>query len=183
MSLFDRIDAHPKLAQISRLTCEENSAAVAFCNGLLPNDDNNRKYRILKLDAYYNTIDFATPPPSVDCLIIIERDGGFEIVIVELKDLSRPKQLKPLAQLERKFASVVAFISEEFREIFISGDVRFTRLQAWVVLAGFSETGEPAEFERRLRGTVVDRLSAFRPLELQGLIAAVEPKLTQALVC
>ena len=181
--LLNEIDAHPELFGITRQTCEENESLVVFCENLLERRDEGAGFRILKLDEYYSTARMHNPPPAPDCLIIIEDEGGYRVIVVELKDVRRPKYLKPLDKLEQKFQTAVDFLTSEFRDTFDAGRHGFIEFRCWLVLAGFGGNGTNTNFDRRIAGTLIDGLTSVKPLRFGALASAIVPKSTATRIC
>jgi hypothetical protein len=120
--MFDTIICHSELGGLMRLCCQENRMLIEFdaCyynNELL----NHEKVIILKIDAYYNTMDMATPPPSIDCLIIVKCDDGtYTYYLVELRDVTGTMKIKPRVMMP-KFETVINdFFKKRFPEVFLS---------------------------------------------------------------
>jgi len=176
MSLFDRIDQDPDVFFLTRQSCSENDASISLCHNLISKfNSSNGGYRIIKLDSYYDTIKFAKPPKAPDCLIIIERNGRFEIIVVELKDVSKPANLKPLSEIREKFDVVARFIEKDFPHVFIADDIVYERLENWLVVAGFDLS--------KAKGLFVDALAGKGLVRVGGLTAPIQVKSSGTEIC
>lgn len=114
--LFEKILQTPELLRITASYCSENDMEVCLCPSL--KDEN---IIILKIDDYYSTHNgMNSPPPSIDCLIIVkcEQEECYNIFLVELKDISSPKYFET-DNVKKKFETTVDdFLKNRFKDIF-----------------------------------------------------------------
>jgi hypothetical protein len=163
--MLDAIEQNLELHGISRRTCAENTVEVAICSALLAGDDlDDSSIKILKVDDYYNTKNFAMPPKSVDCLVVVRcASGSFELTLVELRDVSSTKGVKP-SEIIRKFeATFLKFMSEDFGAIFGSPADTISRIRAWLVTDPFRASGlSDEQYRCKIKGTVLDFYQSAR---------------------
>lgn len=87
--MIEKIIDNPVLQPFLSKTCCENDIGISLADDILPEN-----YIIIKVDSYYNSLSFPNEnydktPPSPDCLIIRRcKEGGFGLVIGELKNIS-----------------------------------------------------------------------------------------------
>lgn len=103
--MIEKIIDNPVLQPFLSKTCCENNICITFATDVSPDD-----YIVIKVDEYYNSLPFSNQgddktPPSPDCLIIRRcKEGGFGLVIGELKNISSSKDFKT-ANLIAKFST------------------------------------------------------------------------------
>lgn len=125
--LLQKIRQDERLKPLLRDKCEDEGVCVEI-------DKSSAKdgYIILKLDSFYNTTDFATPPPSPDCFII-QRCAGtdkYGITIVELKGIHNSDGFK-VENMKAKFETCFQeFMLKDFKNYF---NRDFTRIQLYFV--------------------------------------------------
>lgn len=177
--MFDAIINNPDLFSIRREECSENGVCVEFCDEI----GGAENYIILKVDDYYNTSNFATPPKAVDCLIVIKRDHGYEIVLVELKNVSSTKSIKP-GEIEPKFLSTIQdFMGSDFSDIF-SGDYDLVGFKTLLVADPWGWANLDSEtFKRRIKGSLIDRYLMRKPLVFRGLSSQIKVEMPDPVLC
>ncbi len=186
MQMFEQIDQHPDLYGILRGTCEENSLCIAFCDLLKCGgeiDDN--KVRILKIDSYYNSSRMHNPPPSIDCLIIVNLgENRFDFYLIELRDVTITGLVHPVA-IVPKFRTVVEkFFHEDFSEIFLSSSYQLNRFKLWLVTDPFHAASLTEEqYKKKIEGTVLEIYQTLKPLKFRDKIAMIEPKRPVPEIC
>lgn len=102
-------------------TCCENDICV--------NLDNIEDYIIIKVDKYYNSLNIAERPPSIDCLIInkCKDNNTYAATLVELKNTNK----FDLENLIGKFETTLThFMSEKFSELLY---VDYKKIQLYYV--------------------------------------------------
>lgn len=113
--LLQKIRQNERLKPLLRDRCEDEGICVEIDKNI-PKED----YVILKLDSFYNTINFATPPPSPDCFII-QRCAGIDkygITIVELKGINNSDGFK-VENMKAKFETCFQeFMLKDFKNYF-----------------------------------------------------------------
>lgn len=85
--MINLITSDEKCFPITFGTLEENDIKIEFGSSLTDQtgDIDTEKVAILKPDQYYNTIDFATPPKSVDGIVLVKDSDKYHLYIAELK--------------------------------------------------------------------------------------------------
>ncbi|KAB2915929.1 MAG: hypothetical protein F9K23_09350 [Bacteroidetes bacterium] len=109
--MLNKIETDPELSKIIVCECCENGVCVTIDKKIDRND-----YIILKPDNYYNTKNFAVPPPSADCIIIRKcKDNGWGLTIAELKNIQTSSNFE-LENLTEKFKTCLNdFIQNRFK--------------------------------------------------------------------
>jgi hypothetical protein len=175
--MFNKIMHNQQLWSIMCHDCSENNASVAFDNSLLINGFlNNEKILILKPDNYYNTKNFATPPKSPDCLILIShaQKARYDLYLVELRNVTSSSGLKPKDIIE-KFETMVNQFFPEFSTIFYLS--KYKKISFYLVTTypkGGSELS-PEEYRTKIKGSVLDILGSAKPLKLFGRAILIQP--------
>ncbi len=122
--MLDAIIKDDDLFQIIRLDCNENGICIQICDKLLNNSGNliEGLIKILKIDAYYSSKRMREETPkSIDCLIITKTgEKQFGLKLVELKNVSNAKNLRP-NKIRQKFETTInEFLSKKFSHIFLN---------------------------------------------------------------
>lgn len=111
--MIDRIKKHKVLSQFTDTTCCENDICVSFDKKIDPKD-----YVIIKVDQYYNSLNIAKRPASVDCLIVRKcTPRGLGLTLVELKNIETSQRFT-IANLKEKFETTIHdFMERKFRNV------------------------------------------------------------------
>jgi hypothetical protein len=132
--LFQRINDNPALNAIVCAECSEFDEEKQTSIGInidprIPADD----VIILKVDAFYNSLNIERRPKSPDCLILVTcPNGGFALTIVELKNTV----LFDTIEIIEKFETCLTdFMTVQFPEYF---DIDFQRIH--LVLVSLKES-------------------------------------------
>lgn len=175
--MFDKIMLNQKLGAIVCHDCSENNTAVDFDSTLLMNgflDD--KKVLILKPDSYYNTRDFATPPPSPDCLILINyaTEARYDLYLIELKDVKDTTQLKYDIIVE-KFKTMIEQFFPKFSSVFYLP--KYKSIQFYLVTTYPKNSGQlsQADYYSRIAGSALDAYGSRKPLKLFNKAVLIQP--------
>jgi hypothetical protein len=155
--MFDKIVNHPELFSIVCGSCSENNAHVEFDDALKINGEiDDSKVLILKPDSFYNTKDFATPPKSLDCLILVNcvDKHHYDLYLIELKDVEKLQRLIP-EDIVAKFESVINDFFVRFAEIF---NTNYGKKAFYVINPHY----------KKLRGLELEIITSSTPLRLNG---------------
>jgi len=184
--MFEQIRQHPDLFGIERGSCEENSLCIAFCDLLKSGEEiDDKKVRILKVDSYYRSSMMHNPPPAIDCMIIINLgENRFDFYLIELRDVTVTKLVRP-DDIVPKFKTVVEkFLLEDFSEIFLSSEYTINRFELWLVTDPFHAASLTEEqYKKKIQGTVLDKFQAMKPLKFRDKIAMIKPKRPTPEIC
>ncbi len=135
---------------------------------------------ILKTDAYYSSARFPNPLPSTDCLIVVRclEHNCFDLYLVELRNTASRNRLRH-ADIRRKFETVLTdFLGARFAHIFLAYEIREVRLYLVTDPFNIGAMGlTPAEWKKRMKGTLLDAYSQVLPVQFQGRPLAIEPVL------
>jgi hypothetical protein len=184
--MLKAIEDNPDLCQISGESCHENNVGVDICDDLLAAGLlDHAAIKILKVDRYYSSRNFAMPPKSIDCLIVVKCESGtYELTLVELRDVSSTKGIKPRDILDKFRTIFVRFMTEDFQEIFSSPDYEIAAVRAWLVSDPFNAAQLPDDiYHRKLRGTVLDRFQSEKPFLIGKHAVFIQPQRPNPTVC
>lgn len=176
--MIDAIDDNTDLQAICRRACAENDLEVEICEALLVRGDlNDRLIKILKVDDFYNTRDFATPPKSIDCLIVVKcASGSYELILVELRDVRSSRNVKPRDIIEKFRNTFETFLSHDFASVFENPDYHISKVEAWLISDPFQSSGlSEEEYRRKIKGTVLDAIQSARPFEFRDHRVPIKP--------
>lgn len=177
--MLDEIDKIPALWQITRRSCEENNIGIDICDGLIVAGELREDLiRILKVDDYYCTQNFATPPKSIDCLIVVKCDtNSYELTLVELRNVSSIQGIKPRDILEKFRSTFVRFMGKDFPEIFNNPAYGISSIRAWLVSDPFNLPNLSDDvYRRKIGSTRLDAIQSARPLVFGNFKVVIEHK-------
>lgn len=177
--MLDEILSDEQLFAITRTSCNENEIFVEISNNISEDD-----FLVLKIDQYYNSLNIRTRHPSVDCLIIVrcQKNEGYDLYLVELKNIKRLKGFKT-KNIEEKFKTALEdFMSDRFSHIFLNDNYRINKLRMYFISdpLGLKKkypniTAE--QYRRRFSGTKLDMLQSSRPVKFRNKITNIDPRL------
>jgi hypothetical protein len=181
--MFDAILNDPDLFSLYRATCEENEVCIEFSEHL-PED----KYIILKIDAYYNSLRMHNPPPSIDCLIIVQCDTNpcYDFYLVELKNIKSTKGFD-INNIKDKFTTVVEdFLKTRFAHIFLNPEYCINEFKLYFVsdacrfkkLSHFTDE----QYRKKLLLTKYKQFSLLKPFKFKNKKAFIESLLPNPLI-
>lgn len=109
--MIDRIKTHGILSKYTVDNCCENEVCVTFDKGI-----KSDSYVILKVDNFYNSLNIATRPASIDCLVIRRCEkSGYGITLIELKKTEKSKTIS-IENIKEKFETTLYdFIKNRFK--------------------------------------------------------------------
>lgn len=173
--MFDEILQNSDLFELIRYNCSENQISAEFDPQL-----EEEKYMILKPDAYYNTIKFAAPLPSVDCLIIVKCDlnQGYDFYLIELKNIKSPSGLN-IKNIAQKFQTVIDdFLTNRFGSIFLNNQYNINNLYLFFIsnLHNYGSTDQK-EYDEKVKGLKLKISQLIKPLKFRGKRAEIKPSL------
>nr|VFK17739.1 MAG: hypothetical protein BECKLPF1236B_GA0070989_11245 [Candidatus Kentron sp. LPFa] len=174
--MLDEIVKHPDLFGLLRHACEEHDVCVTVCDELMENGDLRQDLiAILKIDAYFKTPKFSKPPKSIDCLIIIKTgERKFGLTLVELKNVSDARSLRP-REIEPKFDTTIDdFLSGEFKSIFMNPGVTISYLHLWLIANPYKWS--PERYRKKLKDTVLGMYLSKKPkFSFRNKVAGIKP--------
>lgn len=176
--MFDKILNEPDLFGIVCGVCSENGAAVEFDESLKLNDGelDDAKVLILKPDWFYSSSRMAKPPPSPDCLILVNclANDEYNLYLVELRDVSDTKQLKH-SIITEKFKTMTEQFFVDFAAIFSS--VKYGIIKFYLVTTypkGGSFLSEQ-DYRKKIKNCHLDTYASAKPLQLFGKDILIKP--------
>jgi len=188
--MFEKIEQHPELYGLQRGGCSENGYCVIFCEQLLCNDGelDDTKVKVIQVDGFYNTNRMHKPPPSIDCLIIVNEGGDnrYSFYLVELRNVKGANLIKPRLILEKFTTTFSTFLTTDFPDVFIPDEVSIVSLKSWLVTdpyryGNLKLTDE--QYKSKIKGTVIDQYNSLKPFRLKNMVCMIEPVLPNPTVC
>lgn len=176
--IIDLIRNNSDLCGLSREGCSEHAVSVQIDDKLLIDGFvNHEKIIILKMDAYYHSDHMHNPPPSIDCLVIVRCDDGkYNFYLIELRDCKRTKRIRP-REIKGKFVTIIDdFIGKRYEDIFVNCFKDVAVVNLWVVTDPLKTCGlSDEEYEKKVKGTVIDAYSSMKPMKVFGKYCLITP--------
>jgi hypothetical protein len=188
--MFENIEQHADLYGLQRSGCSENGYCVIFCDQLLGENGelDDTKVKVLQVDSFYNSGRMHNPPPSIDCLIIVNEHGhlNYSFYLVELRNVIGANLVKPRVIQEKFITTFTNFLATDFPDVFIPDEINLICLKAWLVTdpyryGNLNLTDE--QYKNKIKGTVIDQYNSLKPFRLKGVICMIEPILPNPFVC
>lgn len=176
--MFDKIVNHPELLSIVCGSCSENNASVEFDNLLKINGElDDTKVLVLKPDSFYNTKNFAVPPNSPDCLILVNcvDKAHYDLYLIELKDVAKSKGIKR-DDIFDKFQEMANDFFVRFSDIF--NQVQYGKIELYLISTypkGAEQLSED-EYNKKIKGSVLDIISSLKPIKLLNHAIFITPR-------
>lgn len=173
--MFDAIYDNQDLLTIIRNECCENGYKVSIAEEL--HDSNS--VLILKIDAYFNSVNIHNPPPSVDCLIIVKcaTNDCYSIHLAELRNISSPNGFNKENIVSKFQTTIDTFLKDKFATIF--SNQTYCSFKCYFVTNPYNFQGNQSDYDEHINanGLKLDFFSGIEPFELWGKYALIEPKL------
>ncbi len=182
--MFDAILSDTELSGLVRLCCQENGMQVDFHPSLIHDSmPDSSKVLILKIDSYYTTKRFATPPPSIDCLIITKCDDGkYSFYLVELRDVNGTSLVKPRLMVPKFYTVINDFFNTKFPSIFMNDSHDLKDVKMWVVTDALgTKSLNETDYRNKIKGTVIEQYLSIKPFKVKNKyvqLEVVSPRLT-----
>jgi len=163
---------------------EEEGIRIVFGPSITHADGevDENKVAILKPDLYYNTRDFATPPKSVDGVIVIDDNKDIHLYVAELKSANRLRNVNK-EDIQEKFSTIFHnFFSADFKHIFIDFDYTLKTMSLWLVCDPTnirSSLDNPVQLAKKLKavstlkGMLADYAASLKPYTFKGITAPI----------
>lgn len=184
--MISKIITNPELFSIIIGTCDENQVFAGICDEFLKNGDiDDDTAAILKIDRFYNTRNFAEPPPAIDCLFVLEKHTkSYSLTLVELKNVGRPSSLD-VVNIRRKFNTTIEdFMGTRFAEIFCDPVFNIIKFRTILITNLYSKLGlDEEQFRRKIRGTCLDYFNTIKPFSFRGKMAILEIYMEAQTIC
>ena len=185
--MIDEILKTEELCNILRGVCEDNNIGTLICEELLIDDGiDDERVAILKVDKYYNTRDFAIPPKSIDCLIVLKHfNSDFSLYLIELKNVKNLGGSIKASDIKSKFKTTIdQFMSIDFQDIFLSKQYNILRLNLFLVTDPFKKANLTDEqYQKKIKSTVLDKMQSIKPFKFRQQIAQIVHKRPPVTVC
>lgn len=177
--MIEAIASNPVLKALSKDEVKEHNAKVALdpdfylSNGVLNND----VIINLAVDDFYNGLNLAATPPSIDNLVIIKRgQNKYSVYLIELKDVKKLSRICN-EQIKGKFSTTINdFMLNKFKSEFDIEHVKITDLNLWLVCNRFSfmnKTISDEDYEKRIKNTVIEKIMMIPPFKYKGKISMI----------
>lgn len=172
--MVDAILQDADLFELVRYACEERGYCVRFASTIDP----DRDMVLLKVDGYYNTKRFATPPPAIDYLAVLRRtDVGFCLVLIELRNVASTRGIDKNNIVAKFRTAIEDFMKNRFSYIFLNKAYEVRKLKLFFVTdpLGLADRGiAREEVERKYKATKLDFFNTIRPFEFRNHAARIE---------
>lgn len=174
-----------KCFPISCGSLEENDIKIDFGNSLTDasGDVDPDKVAILKPDVFYNTKDFATPPKSVDGVVLVQDGNAYHLYVAELKSARRIQTVKQ-DDINEKFSTVIhEFFQKDFKHIFLDNEYELKELSLWLVCDPVnirSGASNPAIYQKKLqalksmKGMLADYALSLKTFTFKGIATPIK---------
>jgi hypothetical protein len=173
--MFNDIYGDENLLAIIRNECCENGYEIGIAEEL-HNSDN---VLILKIDAYFNSINMHNPPPSVDCLVMVRCtvNNCYNIYLIELKNISDSDGFDKVNIVSKFQTTIDIFLGNTFSQIF--ADQTYCNFKCYFVTNPYNFTGGQSNYDEYIHanGLKLDYFSGIEPFEFGGKYALIEPML------
>ncbi|MDM8521956.1 hypothetical protein QUF80_01155 [Desulfococcaceae bacterium HSG8] len=182
--MLDEILQDTELFALCRGECFENDICIEF-DELLAED----RFLILKTDAYYSSSRMHNPPPSLDCLIVVECETTpcYDFYLIEMKDISSPSGFE-IENIRQKFATVIEdFLKNRFGHIFSNPTYCLNKFRLYFVSDAcrikkkFRGITQEA-YRKKILGTKYEAFLSLKPFEFRGKKALIDPRLPNPMV-
>lgn len=181
--MFSSLAEHPDLYGIVRASCWENDVGIEFSQDLISDDGFPHPHRVLvlKLDDYYSSTRMHNPPPSVDCLVLVQcsHEEVYNLYLIELRNTKNTSSVRP-SIIKAKFDTAKNFIENEFGDIFLSDNFHIAKVALYLVtdpLRAVKKNLSEEDARMLYRGTVLDAYSMLEPIQLLGRNLIIKPVL------
>lgn len=178
--MFDTIMRNQELINIVCGSCSENNAHVDFDNSLKRNGElDDAKVLVLKPDSFYNTRDFAKPPKSPDCLILVNCTDKehYDLYLIELKDVKNSQGLKK-EDIISKFKTMIDDFFIRFGYIF--NQANYGKIEFYLISTYPKDSKQlsEAEYTKKIKGSVLDIIMSLKPLKLYNRAIPIKARAT-----
>ncbi len=185
--MIDDIYCHSVLGGVVAYDISEEGVEVEIGDSLKDQNDDllHEKIAIVQPDRFYNTKDFATPPKSVDNVVVVKDDeDNFYLYVIELKSTCKTKRINRQELAEKFDTTFKDFLIERFGDVF-NGAMPLMSLHAWVVcdpmrLANSNMSIE--EYEKKIKSSVIDFEVLMKPVRFKDRIALIRAMLPPPLI-
>lgn len=154
---------------------EENNVCVILDDGFyLKSGKLNTKAIVnIAVDDFYNGLNLAKTPPSIDNLLVINRgDSNVSIYLLELKKRKRTRRIFH-KEIQSKFKTTIDnFMSERFSREFVKTAAKTIDLNLWFVCNRFLSEGTGI---KPMKSMILDRLQLMKPFEFRGKKSMIKP--------
>ena len=127
------------------------------------------EYIGIKIDDYYMGLRQKITPKAVDFIVTVDCEcDWYTLYILEFKNVSRPPTTR---EIHEKFDTAINdFMSNEFKEIFLSDKVKYREIFLYLVTTAYQKAVEMGSFDqyRKLRNKMKQRDSLWVDDALSG---------------
>ena len=184
--MIKEIVSDPTLFSLIKQECSENGICVEICSDLMRDDDiNDDLMSILKIDDYYNSRVMHSPPPSVDCLIVVKKDDtNYGLVLIELRNVKSVDSVKP-KMIRPKFDTAVnVFLKTDFSHIFENERFGISFFKLWLVTNPYRWPAMSKEvYDTKVKGSALEVYQSQKPFRFRNKVALIQHKMPGSMVC
>ncbi len=182
--MFDTILQDTELFGLCRGKCQENDICIEFGDNLAED-----AFLILKIDDYYTSSRMHNPPPSLDCLIIVECETNpcYDFYLVEMKNIKSPHGFQ-IKNIKDKFTTAIEdFLKKRFAYIFLNSDYCVNKFRLYFVSDAcrikkkFPDITHEG-YRKKILGTKYEAFLSLKPFEFRGKKALIDPRLPNPMV-
>lgn len=161
MELINLLNDDEILQKYIQPECEDEGLCVDFEESI----DKNTTI-VLKIDDYYNGLNLAETPPSIDCLIVqFCRESTYKIFLIELKNVERARLIDSKNLREKFNTTLYDFMSNKFRDYFYNE--AFDLKIKLILCAGKRKN------DNRIRSYKLDFLLGLKPFRFDGKLIGI----------
>lgn len=161
MELINSLNEDEILKKYIQPECEDEGICIDFEETI----DRNTTL-ILKVDDYYNSLNLAETPASIDCLIVqFCRENVYKVFLIELKNVERA-QLINRKNLREKFdTTLYDFISNKFRDYFYN--------EAYDLKVNLILCAGKLQNDKSIKSYKLDFLLSLKPFRFNGKLIGI----------
>ncbi len=151
--LINNLRNHKELSHFIRDKCDDSKDSKGNFKVIIDKSVKPKNILIIKVDLYFNK-EISPNPKGPDCLIIQRcAKNEFDIYVVELKDVKRPKGIDK-KNIQEKFINCYdLFIKKEFKKYVDSNKIKIRNIKLWLIADPFNIREHP---ERKKYNNVID---------------------------
>ncbi len=124
--MINKIKSDEILSQFIVDKCCENEICVSIDTCI-----NEDSYIIIKVDDYYNSLNLAKTPASIDCLIINKCiENGYGLTLIELKNITTSQSFCNDNMREKFETTMYDFIKNKFQKVL---DLDYKKIKLYFV--------------------------------------------------
>lgn len=132
----------------------------------------------LAVDDFFNAQGLESTPASIDNLFVIDRGGKYSVYMVELKDVASSSRIC-LDNVGGKFCKTISELIDGVASAYYAeNSKKVIDVNLWLVspVFAFMRHGQDiTHYDKKIRGTLVERLLLMKPYRVFNKIARLQP--------